>query len=942
MCNLAEELLKQIPNLNGQKTATELEVQLKTGGIQVLSALLQPALNNHSNLFILVDQFEELFRFSMNDQVLEKREEAILYVQLLLQLARRKDLPVYITLTMRSDFVGDCAQIFDLPEALNESQYLVPRLTRQQLKIAIEGPVRLYRGNIDNGLITRLLNDVELVKDELPLLQHALMRMWELDEGTEKGIITISDYEKIGGLQLALSNHAEQALADMAVEEKIITKKIFQALTAIDEKGRKVRRPAKLSELVELTGKDELVLLSIIDRFIKGNRNFLIKYTSQNSDEVYIDISHESLIRQWATLNKWVDEEAEAATMYQKLINASNDHQLGNKDLLAGNELHQMQSWYNTIKPTHFWSQRYSHDFRTHLKYLNDSEQEEKRLKHIKKRNRLLLYAAILFAFILISSFAFYINRTNNYNKRQLAFNNWNSSQTARSQNNNLDALHFIANAMALTEEPDLTKDLLTDGQAFLPVTALQNIVDIKTIVNQVSFSNDGSLFVTAGNNGTVKVFKTADGLQVGQDIKNELPVLTACFNKRGNLLLTAGNDHTAKVWSISSGKRLRSFEHKDAVTSAVFSNDERKILTACAGGIATEWDVNIGIKLATYIHPFSILSAVYSHDGSMIATAGNDFTATLWNVSNRKKVFPFEHDHEVTGVLFSANDSILLTVSRDSTARLWNVQTHENVATFKHDDAVLSAAFHPNGKWIITGCSDKKARLWDIERQQPIGAEMLHDGRVYSVACSNTGQWLATAGRDEQVRLWRLHQPIGDDEKIVHHNSMVTYGALSNDGSKVVTASADSTARLWSAEDGNQLFVLQHNERVNTARFNATGTWVVTASNDSAARTWDVATGTLLATYPMKAEVNCAAISPDNSLLVSAAKDRSLTLWNNSNHTVLKSLATSVAFRQVAFSPDGRTIILAGKDSSAYLYNLQLQANPVRLKHDNLITSAS
>ena len=167
----------------------------------------------------------------------------------------------------------------------------------------------------------------------------------------------------------------------------------------------------------------------------------------------------------------------------------------------------------------------------------------------------MLLYAAILFAFILISSFAFYINRTNNYNKRQLAFNNWNSSQTARSQNNNLDALHFIANAMALTEEPDLTKDLLTDGQAFLPVTALQNIVDIKTIVNQVSFSNDGSLFVTAGNNGTVKVFKTADGLQVGQDIKNELPVLTACFNKRGNLLLTAGNDHTAKVWSISSGK---------------------------------------------------------------------------------------------------------------------------------------------------------------------------------------------------------------------------------------------------------------------------------------------------------------------------------------------------------------------------------------------------
>lgn len=942
ICNLAEELLNKLPAQTTYKNATELEAKLKQGGIKVLLELLEPIINQNINLFLLIDQFEEIFRFALNQNDYDKKDEAIEFVNLLLQLVEKKELPVYVMLTMRSDFFGDCAQIFGLPEALNESQYLLPRLKRQQIKIAIEGPVRLYRGNIENGLITRLLNDVEQVKDELPLLQHALMRMWQLDEGTEKGTITVRDYEIIGGLQMALSNHAEEALAGMSEEERLITKRIFQALTAVDEKGRKVRRPVRLGELVELTGKDEGLLLSIIDRFITANRNFLIKYSSQNSDEVFIDISHESLIRQWITLRKWVEEEADAATIYQKLIRASNDNKLGNKDVMSGTELHQMQAWYQHVKPTKQWAHRYSENFDEHLTYLQKSEAEERRLKGIKKRNRLMVYLAIFIAFVLVSSFAFYINRTNNNNQRQLAFNNWNSSQTARNQNNNLDALHLIANALVLSKENDLTKDLLTDGQAFLPVTALQNIIDVKTIINQVNFSHDGSLVVTAGNNGRVKIYKTADGIQVGNDIVNELPILSACFNKNGNLLLTAGNDGTAKIWSISSGKRIQVFTHGNAVTSAVFSNDERKVLTACADGTATEWEVSTGIKIATYQQQLSLLSAVYSHDGTLIATAGNDFTVALWNVASRQKLVSFQHDREVTGITFSNNDSMLLSVSRDSTARLWNVQTHESIAVFKHDEAVLSAAFHPNQKWIVTGCSNKKARLWDIERQQPLGAEMLHEGRVYSVATSNNGQWLATGGRDEQVRLWRLHQPLIDSEIILHHNNVITFGSITDDGSKVVTASSDSTARIWDANNGKQLFVLAHKDRVNTAVFNKNGTWVITASNDSTAKTWDAATGTLLATFAMDDEVSCAALSPDNSLLITSAKNNSLTLWKVSNHTIQKSIQTKINFRKGEFSPDGTTILLTGKDSSAYLFNLELQQNPIRLQHENLITNAS
>jgi energy-coupling factor transporter ATP-binding protein EcfA2 len=165
------------------------------GADAVIEVIKKHISDNRTNLFILVDQFEELFRFSVESEDAEKRNEAIDFVNILLQIAGRKELPVYIVITMRSDFIGDCALFHGLPEALNTSQYLVPRLTRIELKSVIEGPVRLYGGKINPALTFKLINEVERVKDELPLLQHVLMRVWDYESKTDKnGELDLDDY----------------------------------------------------------------------------------------------------------------------------------------------------------------------------------------------------------------------------------------------------------------------------------------------------------------------------------------------------------------------------------------------------------------------------------------------------------------------------------------------------------------------------------------------------------------------------------------------------------------------------------------------------------------------------------------------------------------------------------------------------------------------------
>ena len=383
--NLAKSILELTKPGCSINDIINLKQQVLEGGADVLLQLIQPIINKDQNVFLLVDQFEELFRFSMEQNDSNKKDEAIDFVNIMLELAQQKEVPIYVVMTMRSDFIGDCAKFYGLPEAMNKSQYLVPRLNRMQMKTVIEGPARLYGGKLNPSLTSLLLNETGKVKDELPLLQHALMRMWDFEIKEDKsGEINFKDFESIGGIEKALSNHADEALKGMSESDLNITKEMFQALTAIDENGRKIRRPALLSQLKELTGATEEILLNIIQKFIEDSRCFLIKNDTGETGEKIIDISHESLIRQWKTLSDWVDEEDDYASVYLQVAEAYRLKTMNKKDYLSGTELDIALDWYQKFKPTATWANRYKKGYTDVVAYLKESEKI--RDEHEKER----------------------------------------------------------------------------------------------------------------------------------------------------------------------------------------------------------------------------------------------------------------------------------------------------------------------------------------------------------------------------------------------------------------------------------------------------------------------------------------------------------------------------------------------------------------------------
>ena len=415
--NLARELAQKgvLAEAGGGLPAAEAEAAidatLRSGSLGLVDAARQGRLAENEKLLVVVDQFEELFRFRSAQERTNTGDEASAFVKLLIEASQQRELSIYIVLTMRSDFLGDCAQFQGLPETINDGQYLIPRMTRDERRFAVTGPVGVTRGKITEPLVNRLLNDVGDNPDQLPILQHALMRTWDhwATHRRNGEAIGLEHYEAIGTMSDALSLHADEAFNELPNDRsRLIAETLFKSLSERGADNREIRRPIRLSAICDIAGASMPEVIAVIDVFRGGGRSFLMPPAGVAlQPETVIDISHESLIRNWQRLQSWVNEEAQSARIYRRLAEAAVLHREGSEGLLQDPALQIALDWYEHAKPTAAWAERYHAEFAASLAYLEESraardatlaEREHQRQLEIERDRRELeqaqLYAA--------------------------------------------------------------------------------------------------------------------------------------------------------------------------------------------------------------------------------------------------------------------------------------------------------------------------------------------------------------------------------------------------------------------------------------------------------------------------------------------------------------------------------------------------------------------
>lgn len=355
------------------------------------------------NLLLLVDQFEELFRYGDYAQ----REEAEAFVALLLESVA-SDAPINVVVTMRSEYLGACALLPGLSERINEGLYLTRRMTREECREAIEGPASVTGFTIEPALVTRLLNDLATLApwesdrdisqlerlsrraDQLPLMQHVLNRLWlRARERDGQVTLTLADYLEIGELRGALDLHGAEVLTRLGPKGVEIAEPVFRGLIAGTSIANAVRRPSRFGDIVRLTGLAPEEVRRVVDAFRAPDCCFLRPTLPAQVDEsTIIDISHESLVRQWSLLSDWLRQETEDGARWRQYASEADAYAKGRADPMSETNLATASAWLDVVKPTEAWAQRHGGNHAEVLRFINASRQtvEARRAESLRHR----------------------------------------------------------------------------------------------------------------------------------------------------------------------------------------------------------------------------------------------------------------------------------------------------------------------------------------------------------------------------------------------------------------------------------------------------------------------------------------------------------------------------------------------------------------------------
>jgi hypothetical protein len=284
---------------------------------------------------LVVDQFEEIFPWIRE----RGRSDVEVLVALLCEAAKDKEGRRFFALvTMRSDYLGQCAQFPDLSVVINRGQYFLPNLDDDGLYRAITEPAGLFGGSVTPALADRLRFSAGNRQDQLPVLQHVLMRMAEsVRHAGGQWVLDLPYLVQAEGETGALSEHAEEvygALVEADGEAAADAMEwIFRALVDVDVGGRGIRRPCSFAHLVKVSGARADLVGRIVTRYASPGCNFLVVSGDPDTpDDCRVDMGHEALMRSWTrmagtgTNPGWLQREFQDGLLWRALaVTARNE-----------------------------------------------------------------------------------------------------------------------------------------------------------------------------------------------------------------------------------------------------------------------------------------------------------------------------------------------------------------------------------------------------------------------------------------------------------------------------------------------------------------------------------------------------------------------------------------------------------------------------------------
>jgi|WetSurMetagenome_2_1015567.scaffolds.fasta_scaffold00006_26 WD40 repeat protein len=890
--NLAESIAENLIGRGLHKSSADsilLDMHLEADGIY--STLQKYISHDGGNVLLVVDQFEELFRYGTLTAGDSRGVRAAEFVNKIVKAVSRADSNIYTLITMRSDFIGECSHYQGLTQLINNSNYLVPHMDRENYRQVIEGPVKYVGATIDPKLVETILNDIGERTDQLPVLQHAMMRTWTYwQELSEPGRpVSHTDYDSVGTMSDAMSRHANEAFEELDQRGREICEKMFRTITEKGADNKGIRHPSSIGMIKSIIQCSSEELYLVVEKFRIPSRSFITpRQDILLSDETIIDLSHESLMRLWDRLRDWVENEFASVQMYLRLSEASAMYQQGKTSLLRPPDLQLAINWRDQQKPTLTWAQRYDPAFERAMVYLRTSEkdylEEEESKKRLQRRQirRTKIVAMILGGAAIISGlfmiFAFI---------QKVAADK--ASQYAQERERMEKDQRVAADSAKAFAERQRSLAVFNADLAY------QREMEADKERQEADRQKNRAIF--------------SEGVALDEKknamVQRDSATIASLRAKRQEQIATTERNEARRLRMLSIGKSmsvksLQVIGQKDLQTLLAY---QAYLFNKKNGGLPNDADIYNGLynvaqqfgnqNYKTYSHD-GIKSVAFVPGKNEFFTSGSDNQIRKWSLEGNKQTYQVIYQgSEIIEVLAVSPDASWLAAGSDkSTIHMIPLKGDNVEYTLSgHSRNIRSLIFSYDGKYLYSAALDGKVLKWDLSTRTSKDITT-GSGKITSIDISSTGKYLAGINQEENVILWNP-ESVSDSFRLPTELREIKTIRFKPDENILAIGDVNGYVELWDVSTRQKkIGIKAHVAGITDIKFNPVLNQMATASHDNSFKIYnnlDDLTEQPLTFYDEDAGfVIVVQFSPDGQMIVSGTYEKGKNIIGRPTHADL------------------------------------------------------
>ncbi len=928
--------------------------------LSIVNQILQG--DQTTELFLLIDQFEELFT-QVSEAVRDRFLES-LYTAVSTPGSR-----VRVVVTLRADFYDRPLLLPTISEIMRLRTEVITPLSTDELYEAIIEPARRLGVTLESGLETAIAQEVDDHPGALPLLQYLMSELFQRRQGM---MMTIDAYRAMGGVRGALAKRAEEIYEGFSPEQRIAMQQLYLRLITLGEGTEDTRRRPLLAEVTALTG-NVTVMREVID--VLGKARLLTFDRDPESRAPTIEVTHEAIIREWNRLRAWLDASRNDVRLQRNLAALTAEWLAAGRDpsyLLRDARLRQFEMWAqeSTVELTTDERAFIDTSLQEQAKRqtIEQRRAENERKLEQSARNRLRILVAVM-AVALLAGIA-------------LAGYALNESRRAQVESEISQSLAQAANAeRALAEgDADLAIVLALEanrGENTAP-QALRTLTEVvfspgtraiiqahSSFVTAVDIDAQGRYVVSASRDGLVRLWSLADGSRVRELAGHRGDVQAAVFSPDGRQIASGALDFRTILWDVETGAILHTLEgHSAAVRTVAFSPDGRTLVTGGRDSDILVWDAESGVLLQRMSqHTATVQALAFSPSGEVLASGSGNGEIIFWDTRTWTPLRQLAGStNGVNDLDFFSDGARIVSALADGTLAVWQVATGTLDRSIAVNALPLSLELVPSDVVAFVGLNNGTMLLVDVSTGQTRDLLRGHIGEVYGVALSADGRIGATGAVDATVRLWNVTNP-AEQARYTDHRGRITGLALTGTSGRIISASvdqtlhirdgfdqparvfaigapirsmsmttdendvllglADGTVRRMRVSDGETVSEFRPHDSAVLA-LSVSGDRAVSSSQGGGLRVWDVTSGTIENTIDgYSGAILDVALSRTGALIAFGIDDNSVVVWDReTNRERRRMQGAQTPAASVAISPNGARVAAGTRDGTVFVWD--------------------